>query len=210
VIVLSSAGGRDAARGRETVNVVQFLVKPARRAQLFDAIATTLGQAPVRPDSIAASPGSAVPAKPGKRILVVDDNAVNQRLATLLLEKSGYGVDAVADGAQAIEAVTRHPYDGVLMDCEMPVMDGYAAAAEIRRREAGTWRIPIIAVTASAMKGDAERAIAAGMDAHVTKPIDISELNRTLTHLLDTAGPAATRPTPQNRATARLRPAGHR
>jgi len=129
----------------------------------------------------------------GGWILVADDNAVNQRLAILLLENAGYGVDAVNDGAEAVEAVTRRRYDAVLMDCEMPVLDGYAAASEIRRREAGAGRIPIIAVIASAMVGDAERAIAAGMDAHVTKPLDRQELHVTLARLLSGEGPTAAR-----------------
>ena len=199
VILLSSAGGRDAARGRDTAHVARFLVKPARRSQLFDAIATAIGSTPVR-----AHPGRAGRETPaavarGARVLVADDNAMNQRLAMVVLEKAGYRVDVVADGAEAVEAVARGRYDAVLMDCEMPVMDGYAAASEIRRREGDGRRIPIVAVTASAMAGDAERALAAGMDAHVTKPIDRHELQITLNHLLApgearSAEPVATDP----------------
>jgi CheY-like chemotaxis protein len=186
VIILSSAGTRDAARGRGTHNVVHFLAKPPRRSQLFDAIATAIGKAPVRGGPAATSAGMLAPAITGGRILVADDNAVNQRLAVLVLQKAGYRADAVADGAEAVEAVTRGQYQAVLMDCEMPVMDGYEAAAEIRRREAGGTRIPIIAVTAHAMKGDAERAVSAGMDDHITKPIDRDELYHALTRLLQT------------------------
>jgi len=137
---------------------------------------------------------------PGEmRILVADDHEVNQLLATLLLEKAGYRVDVVADGAEVIAAVSRGHYDAVLMDCQMPVIDGYAAAAEIRRREAGATRIPIIAVTASVLKGDAERALAAGMDAHIAKPIDRQELYGALTRLLSGTDRASTTgPAPQN------------
>jgi PAS domain S-box-containing protein len=120
------------------------------------------------------------------RILVADDNPMNQRLAMLVLEKAGFRVDVVANGAEAVEAVTRGRYNAVLMDCQMPVMDGYAAAAEIRRLEAGTARIPIVAVTANAMKGDAERALAVGMDDYVTKPVDRHELELVLTRLIGT------------------------
>ena len=116
---------------------------------------------------------------------------MNQLLAIALLENEGYLVDAVADGAEAVEAVMRGCYDAVLMDCQMPVMDGYAAAWEIRRWEAGAARIPIIAVTASAMKGDAERALAAGMDDYVTKPVRPHELHRALDRLLRARGPLA-------------------
>ena len=193
VIVLSSAGGRDSAPGRNLTSVVRFLVKPARRSHLFDAIATALGEAPSRPVARPAV-ASGQPRVAGGRVLVVDDNPVNQRLAGLLLQKAGYRVDAVGDGAEAVAAVLRGGYDAVLMDCEMPVMDGYAAAAEIRRLEAGNRRVPIIAVTASAMKGDVERALAAGMDAHVAKPIDRDELARVMHELLDDGSSAASKP----------------
>ena len=188
VVVLSSAGGREAARGRSRASVAQFLIKPARRSQLFDAISTALGDAPVgaRP----ARHPSSLPARRGGRVLVVDDNPVNQRFATLVLEKAGYRVDAASDGRQAVDAVSTLPYDAVLMDCEMPVMDGYQAATEIRRREAPGQRVPIIAVTASAMRGDVERAMAAGMDAHVAKPIDRVELAEVLADLIEHRGEA--------------------
>ncbi|HZK75217.1 MAG TPA: response regulator, partial [Clostridia bacterium] len=188
---------------RDTHNVARFLVKPARRSQLFDAIATAIGQAPVRPTSTPTATRPPTPAIPGARILVADDNAVNQLLASALLQKAGYRVDAVADGAEAVEAVTRGRYDAVLMDCEMPVMDGYMATAEIRRREAGATRIPIIAVTASAMQGDAERAMAAGMDAHVTKPINPNELYLVVARLLGPMNHSAVAPTPSGPQAAR-------
>jgi len=183
VIILSSAGGLGTPQGRDTSKAARFLVKPARRSQLFDAIATAIGRAPTRPTAAAAT-GTPAGAATGGHILVADDNAVNQLLAVALLEQRGYRVDAVRDGAEAVEAVMRGGYDALLMDCEMPVMDGYMAASEIRRREAGATRIPIIAVTASAMKGDAERAMAAGMDTHVTKPIDPEQLQAALARLL--------------------------
>jgi two-component system, sensor histidine kinase and response regulator len=191
VIILSSAGGVGTVPGRDTSHVARFLVKPARRSQLFDAIATAIGQAPVRPASTPTASGPRKPAISGARILVADDNAVNQLLASALLQKAGYRVDTVADGAEAVEAVTRGRYDAVLMDCEMPVMDGYMATAEIRRREAGTTRISIIAVTASAMQGDTERAMAAGMDAHVTKPINPNELYLVVARLLGSVSHSA-------------------
>ncbi|MFP5326998.1 MAG: response regulator, partial [Acidimicrobiia bacterium] len=180
VIVLSSAGGRDVAKGRQSGAVARFLIKPVRRSELFDAIARELGAA-ARDER--RSGASRPPTSRSGRVLVVDDNAMNQRLAALILEKAGYMVDVAADGREAVEAAERGRYDAILMDCEMPVMDGFAAAAEIRRREEGQ-RTPIVAVTADVLDGAAERALAAGMDAHVSKPIDRHELVTTIGRLV--------------------------
>ncbi len=184
VVVLSSSSDRDAARGRGGPNVVRILVKPARRAHLLDALARAVG-AIVPPTTSDEGAGIRVPGHAG-RVLVVDDNAVNRRLATLLIERLGYRVDAVSDGVEAVEAVRLGRYDIVLMDGEMPRMDGYQATREIRSLESPGERVPIIAVTASAMKSDAERAFDAGMDAHVTKPIDSVELEKTLARFVTT------------------------
>jgi signal transduction histidine kinase/DNA-binding NarL/FixJ family response regulator len=105
------------------------------------------------------------------RVLVVEDNAVNQNLARLILEKVGCRVDAAGNGKEAVRMLEILPYDLVFMDCQMPEMDGYQAAAEIRRRERGLRRTPIVAVTASTMPGDRDRCLAAGMDEHISKPI---------------------------------------
>ena len=109
-------------------------------------------------------------------VLVVDDNPVNQKVAVAMLAKIGYRADVVADGADAIEAVTRTRYGAVLMDCQMPHIDGFAATEEIRRRESSEARTPIIAMTAAAMAGDKERCLAVGMDDYVAKPFRIEEL----------------------------------
>jgi CheY-like chemotaxis protein/HPt (histidine-containing phosphotransfer) domain-containing protein len=108
----------------------------------------------------------------GLEILLAEDNLVNQKLAVLLLEKHGHKITVVADGQQAIAALARQSFDLVLMDVQMPVMDGFTATVEIRSRERGTGRhMPIIAMTAHAMKGDRERCLEAGMDGYVSKPI---------------------------------------
>lgn len=107
------------------------------------------------------------------------------------LERMGYRVDAVGNGAEAVAAVEAVAYDAVVMDCEMPVVDGYQAAGEIRRREPAGRRVPIVAVTASVLESDVERALAAGMDAHVGEPIDRDELERTLTRLVGRPGPSS-------------------
>jgi signal transduction histidine kinase/CheY-like chemotaxis protein len=115
------------------------------------------------------------------RILVVEDNAVNQRVALKLIEKLGYSAEAVSDGQQAVNRVLEVPYSLVLMDCQMPVMDGLQATREIRKREAGR-RTPILALTAGALQSDESNCLQAGMDGFMTKPIDIENLAQVLEH----------------------------
>jgi CheY-like chemotaxis protein len=121
------------------------------------------------------------------RILVAEDNIVNQKVASRLLEKLGFSVQVVADGRAAVTAWQRGNIDLILMDCQMPNMDGYEATREIRRLEDGRRRIPIIALTANAMKGDEERCTAEGMDGFVSKPIDRAKLDACLNRFLPLA-----------------------
>jgi CheY-like chemotaxis protein/HPt (histidine-containing phosphotransfer) domain-containing protein len=109
-------------------------------------------------------------------LLVVDDNPVNQRVAARMLEKMGHLVDVAGNGSEAVDAVARVPYAAVLMDCQMPEMDGFEATMEIRRLEPAGRHIPIIAMTAGAMAGDEEKCLAAGMDAYISKPVNAQAL----------------------------------
>jgi hypothetical protein len=106
------------------------------------------------------------------RLLLAEDNLVNQKVAVAMLSTGGYHVDAVLNGAAAVKAAARQPYDAILMDCQMPELDGYAATIAIRASENGGRRIPIIAMTASARDGNQQRCLASGMDHFLAKPVD--------------------------------------
>jgi signal transduction histidine kinase/DNA-binding response OmpR family regulator len=177
VMMLSSADRQgDAARCRQ-LGVARHLIKPVKPSDLLDAILAALaGAAPDRRRPAGAAPATA-PATTPLRILLAEDNAVNQKLAVRLLEKQGHQVVVAPDGREAVRAVEGQPFDLVLMDVQMPGMNGLEAAAAIREREKATGgHVPIIALTAHAMKGDREGCLAAGMDDYLSKPLQAREL----------------------------------
>jgi signal transduction histidine kinase/CheY-like chemotaxis protein len=159
------------------------LTKPVRTSALLDCIDRALRPLPSHPQPSLAEPASTVrqvPRNIGARVLVAEDNAVNQRVARRFLERLGCEADVVGDGAQAVEAIGRSSYDFVLMDMQMPVMDGLEASRRIRANEIAGYRVPIVALTADAMVGTLERCLAAGMDDYLTKPLDAKRLEAVL------------------------------
>ena len=113
-------------------------------------------------------------------MLLAEDNAVNQRVAERLLQKLGYSVELVANGEEAIAAASEGSFDAILMDCQMPIVDGFEATGAIRALESDAARVPIIALTAEALAGDRERCLRAGMDDYLSKPVRIEQLQATL------------------------------
>jgi len=156
--------------------IVSQLVKPVKQSELMDAILTAFAPAPVRRK--VASRQSKQPApSPGLRVLLADDNRTNQRLVELLLEKDQYQVTSVTNGRDAVDKAAAEPFDLILMDVQMPGMDGFEATAAIRDRERHTGgHTPIVAMTAHAMASDREKCLAAGMDDYLSKPIRPADL----------------------------------
>jgi PAS domain S-box-containing protein len=201
LILLTSLGRRE-----ETDDglFAAHLTKPIRPSQLYDALLDVLGEVrPAPPDGEAEkAPAYASPA--GLQILVAEDNAVNQRLALLMLEKLGYRAEVVWNGAEALEVLERQRYDVVLMDVQMPELDGLETTRRIHERW-GAERPHIIAVTAGAMSEERERCLAAGMDDYLSKPIRIEELSAALAVLRPASGGDAPPPTLEASVLAQLR-----
>jgi len=177
IMMLSSVGHRgDAIRLRE-LGVASYLTKPVRQSVLLDAMLSVLARSDRPHERKMVTRHTINEARRALRILVAEDNAVNRQLVTALLEKRGHTIVTVGNGREAVAVVERGGFDLVLMDVQMPEMDGWEATAAIRRGEAETGRhICIIALTAHAMKGDREACLAAGMDGYLSKPIDSQEL----------------------------------
>ncbi|HJQ26798.1 MAG TPA: response regulator [Blastocatellia bacterium] len=196
MIMLTSAGGRgDAARCRE-LGIAGYLPKPITEAALLVAITEVLGRAAkLEPPRVPVTQHSLRESRRPLRILLAEDNHVNQLLVIRSLEKWGHQVVTVESGTQVLAAVARARFDAVLMDVQMPEMDGLRATALIRENERQTGgHLPIIAMTAHAMKGDRERCLDAGMDNYISKPVNPGELSRVIEELAATAAPAVLAP----------------
>jgi CheY-like chemotaxis protein len=182
VVMILSSGGLpgDGSRCRE-LRVAAYLMKPVQQSELLNATLTALAKPAedtgdvelVKRHSLREEHG----AMPIVRVLLAEDNAVNRQLAVRLLEKYGYSVVVATNGREVLEALEKHPVDVVLMDVQMPEMDGFEATTAIREREKSTGaHLRIIAMTAHAMKGDQERCLAMGMDDYISKPVHTKEL----------------------------------
>jgi CheY-like chemotaxis protein len=186
----------DVARCRE-LGVSAFLTKPVRRAELRAAIVSAVrdrsgdGQSTRDLLALAGRTAKPTPASSGARILLAEDNAVNQRVARAILEKAGHTVIVAYNGENALSMWENQPFDLILMDVQMPDIDGFEATARIRAREKESGaHIPIIAMTAHAMTGDRERCLDAGMDDYISKPIRGQALLELVTKFAETASHA--------------------
>jgi CheY-like chemotaxis protein/HPt (histidine-containing phosphotransfer) domain-containing protein len=195
-IVLLSAGiVEDGGAAGLGPSVVARMTKPVRQSELFNVLATLLGDGGMpAPDSDAAAPAASRPAARPLRILLAEDHPINQVVATHMLERLGHRTVVASHGRQALAAMESGAFDLVLMDLQMPVMDGFQALAAIRERERagpGSRRTPVVALTAHAMAGDRERCLAGGFDGYLPKPIRSDELARALAELVRSCPPAA-------------------
>jgi signal transduction histidine kinase/CheY-like chemotaxis protein len=192
LIILTSMGYMHSQPELKAAGVDAYLVKPVKQSRLFDCLVNVLGRAAA--EHVFAAPTSDAPAGPNQddlavarqtRILLAEDNIVNQKVALAQLKGLGFTADAVANGHEVLSALKQVPYDIILMDCQMPEMDGYEASRMIRQAERTSnhnWKAPmhIIAMTANAMTGDREKCLAAGMDDYLSKPVRKAELRSAL------------------------------
>ncbi len=188
LVLLTSFTQRDLHQEALRCGFAACLVKPVRHAHLAACVATVMGL----PQGGEAGSGLTNPEFAqgernfGMKVLVVEDNAVNQKVAAILLEKAGCRVDLAANGREALEASSRIAYDCIFMDCQMPEMDGFESAAAIRKRELQSGhRVPIVAMTANAMASDRQRCLDAGMDGYLSKPVQSEELYAVLASYWD-------------------------
>jgi CheY-like chemotaxis protein len=198
-VLMLTAFSRDEALQRlaeQQLSVGAFLTKPVTPSTLFDACSAALGLAlrhPTRTERREEAMLGHQTRLAGVRILLVEDNAINRELALDVLSRAGVVVSIACDGQQALDMLGRQRFDAVLMDCQMPVMDGYAATRALRQRPQ-LRDLPVIAMTANAMVGDRDKVLAAGMNDHIAKPIKLDEMFATLARWVRPAADDLLRP----------------
>jgi len=190
-IMLTAFGRDEAAKAAVGVDIKSFLTKPVTPSTLLDSIMSALGKQPTGTlgrDRVKEQTGSCQAKLSGASILLVEDNALNQELAVELLTQSGIRVTVANNGQEAIDYLFEEEFDGVLMDCQMPVMDGYTAT-RLLREQSQFKELPILAMTANAMAGDRQKALNAGMNDHIPKPINPADMFHTLAKWIVPANP---------------------
>jgi CheY-like chemotaxis protein len=195
VILATTTGHWSAARRLEGTSIDASLVKPVRQSPLMNTLATAwskkLGKPAVElPGASRRSSAAGRFAGSAVRVLVAEDNIINQKVAGLMLDRLGIRADFAADGQEAVQMTAMAPYDLIFMDCQMPGMDGFEATREIRRTRGAGGQPVIVAMTAEAMAGARDRCLEAGMDDYIAKPVNPSELLRVLEKLLAVNQPA--------------------
>jgi two-component system, sensor histidine kinase and response regulator len=196
VIILPSAGQRGEAAHCQELGVDAYLTKPVSQSELFEVISRVLGGSGSQAGSAVLAAHQTKSKAARLRVLLAEDNAVNQKIASRVLEKQGHHVTIATDGREALAALVGENFDVVLMDVQMPEMDGFETTSAIRARERDTGKhLPIIAMTAHAMQGDRERCLAAGMDSYISKPIRPRELIELLEKFCDVAQEEGVDPT---------------
>ena len=189
VVLLTSAGRSEGP----VPGVDAELVKPVRPSQLFDVLHALLAERSVadQPSALQRPPPTPGPSRRAARVLIAEDNAANLKVAVRMVERLGYRADIAADGIEAVTMIEAAQYDAVLMDCQMPELDGYKATMMIRRSEGSARHVPIIAMTAEALAGDRERCLEAGMDDYISKPVKLHVVAAVLERWLSAPIPAA-------------------
>ena len=181
LVLLSALGRKGDAAAAHRAGFSAYLTKPVRYAQLRDCLISVMsGSQELELPLVTQHTLREAKNNAEARLLLADDNLINQKVAVRMLEKLGYRVDVVANGLEAVEAVTRIPYTAVLMDCQMPEMDGYEATIEMRKQNGHARHIPVIAMTANAMKEDREKCLGSGMNDFMSKPVKLEALKEML------------------------------
>jgi len=209
IIILASVRRREDARRLKSLGCSGYLIKPLKQKMLFNALVDATGKELAKPGTgrLVARLELIEAKRQGKRILLAEDNHINQKLAAALLSRAGFIVETADNGLQAVEKVQKEEYSAVLMDVQMPEMDGFEATRRIRQWEAGRHHIPVIAMTAHALKEDRERCLSVGMDDYVAKPLEPQALLNTLDRWA-VGGAADTGGGKSRRSRSKKKPAG--